>query len=171
MNVLLHYRPLDKTFQYLRTQRDNSYVSYLAPIHREDGEAVWVAAIPLLKSLPRDRMLRRIGIYFQPKNPIQVLRPRWTRMTYSAAVVFSQEIFPFSQESNSAGAILHASVFGLKIFAGWPPDVPFAGGALVTVARLLASGLSRDALARHASRNHASSRIEKADLSARATQI
>lgn len=96
MNVLLYYRPLNKTSKYLWAQRDHSYVSYLAPIHREDREAIGVATIPLLKSPPRDRKLRGVGIYFQPENPIQVLRRRGIRMTYSAAFAFSQESFPFS---------------------------------------------------------------------------
>lgn len=96
MYVLLHYRPLNKTFKYLWAQRENSYMSYPAPIHREDREAIGVATIPLLKSPPRDRILPRIGIYLQLENPIQVFRRRGIRMTYRASVDFSQERFPFS---------------------------------------------------------------------------
>ena len=74
-------------------------MSYPAPIHREDREAIRVAAIPLLKSPPRDRILRGVGIYLQPENPIQVLRSRGIRMTYIAAFAFSQESFPFTEPS------------------------------------------------------------------------
>lgn len=71
-------------------------MSYPAPIHREDGEAIWVATIPLLKSPPRNRMSHGVGVYFQPVNPLQVLTRSRIRMTYIAAFAFSQESFPFS---------------------------------------------------------------------------
>ena len=98
MNVLLHYRSYHKTLKYLWSQWDKSNMSYLAPVHREDREAIGVATIPLFKSPTGDRILRGVGIYFQPENPIQVLKRRRIRMTYSAVFALSQEISLFSQK-------------------------------------------------------------------------
>ena len=130
MNVLLHYRPLNKTLEYLWAQRDNGYVSYLASIHREDREAIGVATIPLLKSPPRDRVLPGVGIYFQPENPIQVLRNHRIRITYSLALALSQKIFPFKlriKKSRQSGGFIVTLLNQALGKNNWPPDTSLGG--------------------------------------------
>lgn len=79
-----------------------------ASIHREDREAIGVATIPLLKSPPRDRVLRGVGVYFQPENPIQVLRRRRIRITHGLAFVLSQH-FPFNSIDQRRGIVFAAA--------------------------------------------------------------